>query len=365
MTSLAAYHFPDTALGQADLRPQLLFFSQIFILAPFEPDSAEPDELCPTYTPAPLGPDLPRFKQLLTELKGNEAAFYQGHMSRMALEYMENRDPKSVLAIISHLHNPGPSHALAQAAAKEREELWQARLLLKLAEVLRLEEKALAEGMAALAERQAELFQALKGEELDDILDVLAEAAPSPMPVRTEALLKAWGRLLLAGDRRPWFITCSSPTTAEPFFEANESLSGQRPVRLLRLPLPNGDQEPVELYLDKRHRWFADLATCRQNIADLLTEIAQQGLAETSLAELSRLAAVWTTAGDQTTLWPSPTAPSAEKCGAVPHLEIYLLNTSLAALLAKLCGRSPEPAADGPGHALLALLSTRSSTCKG
>ncbi|MBU0681451.1 MAG: hypothetical protein KKD73_08520 [Proteobacteria bacterium] len=367
MTSLVAYHFPETDITVADVHSQLLFFSQIFHLTPLEQESGEPDELCPAYTPAPLGDDLVRFKQLLAELKGNEAAFYQGRLSNLALEYMENRDPKTVQAIISNLHKPGTSAASASevTSARIREELWQARLLLKLAEILRQEEKVLAEGLASLEERQAELFQALKGEDLDDLLQSLTATARPKFPVRIESLIKAWGRLLLAGDRQPWFVNCFSGEAAEPFFEVNENISGQRPVRLLRLPLPDCSQD-VDNYHEKRQLWLESLADCRQKIATLLQDIASHGLGPTSLADLTQLAAQWTKSSDQG-IWPeSPALSTSQKNCATPHLEIYLLNKSIPELLSKLCAQKNPPEPVGPWrHGLLAVLSSRSSTCKG
>ncbi len=367
MSSLPVYHFPETDITVNDVRRQLLFFSQIFYLTPVENEEDAPQALCTAYTPAPLGDDLERFGQLLAELKGNEAAFYQGQLSTLALEYMEHRDPQTVRDIISTLQTPGTPPATGPTTSKDREELWQARLLLKLAEILRQEEKELSEGLSMLAERQEELFEELKGEEeLQDLFDALAPTPSAHFPVRVESLIKAWGRLLLAGDHQPWFVNCFSPEAAEPFFEANEHLSGQRPVRLLRLPLPHCDQNP-DNYLEKRQIWFERLTDCRQQIADTLHHIAGHGLATNSLADLAQLAALWTKAYGQHDIWPEPPiASSPKKCSASPHLEIYLLNQPIRQLLATLCGQPYDADSAGPWtHGLLAVLSSRSSTCKG
>lgn len=366
MTSLPVYHFPETDITLDDVRRQLLFFSQIHYLTPIENKETDPDALCAAYTPAPLGDDIERFRQLLAELKGNEAAFYQGQLSNMALEYMENRNPETVRDIISNLQTPGSMPNSNPPISVNDEKLWQARLLLKLAETLRQEENELSKGMSAMRERQAELLQDLKGEEeLHDLFHSLADTPTSQFPVRIESLIKAWGQILLAGDRQPWFLNCFSPEAAEPFFEANEDLSGQRPVRLLRLPLPDCDQDP-EKYLKKRELWLSELAECRTKIAALLQDIASHGLGATSLADLSQAAALWTKLFGQN-IWPQPpVADSPQKCGDTPHLEIYLLNQPIITLLAKLCAINNISEPSGPWrHGLLALLSKRSSTCKG
>lgn len=365
MTLLHAYHFPETDITLADIQRQLLFFAQISYLEPVENDQREVDELCTAYTPAPLGDDLQRFQHLLAELKGNEAAFYQGQLSNLALEFMENRDPKSVQDIINNLQPPANQPTPAPQSPTTREELWRARLLLKLAEILRREERELAQGLALLEERQAELFNELKGDDLEDLLDTLEITPNLKSPVRVESLIKAWGRLLLAGDQQPWLLNCFSQEAAEPFFEVNEKLSGQRPVRLLRLPLPNCDQDP-ENYPEKRQTWLAQLSDCRQKTAAILHDIAIHGLGSTSLADLAQMAALWAKQYEQN-MWPEPpVAGSPQKTCPTSHLEIYLLHQPIMELVATLCAKKIGPESTGPySHGLLAVLSSRSSTCKG
>ncbi len=363
MTSLTAYHFPETNISPQDVGCQLLFFSQIFSLAPLEDDQGGQDERCPTYAPAPLGDDLQRFRQLLAELKGNGGAFYQGHLSRLALEHLEQRAPETVRDIISGLQRPGSPPAADPSIAKTREELWQARLLLKLAEMQNKEEKELAEGLTRLEERQGELLQELKGEEFADLLQTSNNTPRPPAALHQEPLVKAWGRLLLAGERRPWFLNCFCPEAAEPFFATNEKLSGQRPVRLLRLALPHCSHDP-ENYEEKRQLWLAGQNDCRQKISASLHDIAAQGLGPNSLADLTRLAALWTTSATQEIWTPPPATGCRQKSGA-PHLEIYLLNHPIAELVASLCARQYTPDHSEPWrHGLLAVLSSRSATCK-
>ncbi len=365
MPSLPAYHFPETDITLNDVRGQLLFFSQIFYLGPVENDPGEADELCTPYTPAPLGDDLERFQHLLAELKGNEAAFYQGQLSNLALDFMEHRDPKSVQDIINNLQPPADQAPSAPQSSKDREELWQARLLLKLAEILRREQRELTQGLALLEERQAELLQELKGDDIEDLFQALGVNPKPEFPVRVESLIKAWGRLLLAGDQHPWLLNCFCQGAAEPFFEVNENLSGQRPVRLLRLPLPNCNQDP-ENYPEKRRIWLDQLSDCRQKTAEILHDIALHGPGSTSLADLAQMAALWTKQYEQQ-IWPEPpVASSPQKSCATPHLEIYLLHQPISQLVAKLCAKKISPESTGPWtHGLLAVLSSRSSTCKG
>jgi hypothetical protein len=160
-------------------------------------------------------------------------------------------------------------------------------------------------------------------------------------------------------------LNCFSQEAAEPFFEINEHLSGQRPVRLLRLPLPNCNQDP-ENYSEKRHAWLDQLSDCRQKTAEILHGIALNGPESTSLADLARMAALWTKQFEQNIYTEPPVTCSPNKKCTTPHLEIYLLHQPILQLVAKLCAQEYTPEQTGPwSHGLLAVLSNRSSTCKG
>ncbi|PLX47399.1 MAG: hypothetical protein C0613_14085 [Desulfobulbaceae bacterium] len=360
---LSAYHFPETDIATADLRNQLLFFDQLIHLKAHEGDTEDQDELCPAYTPAPLAEDLPRFKQLLAELKGNEAAFYQGQLSNMALEYLENRDPDT----ISHIINTLQGSATTTAPSAQRHQLWQARLLLKLAELLCREQRELQEDLTRANQRQGDLLKELKGEaEMQDLMPSLAEVTAPHFPIHLDKLIKAWGHLMLAGDRQPWCLHCFTNEAAEALFEVNEVMSGKRPSRLLRLPLPQADVDPHH-YETKRQTWRQEVAECREQLAGELQAIAAQGPTSSSLTHLSRLAALWTSAHEQHNPWSGPTgAPVPAKGCATPHLEIYLLSQPITTLLARLCGRKhTATAAPQWSHGLLALPSRRTATCKG
>lgn len=361
MIQLSAYHFPETDITTADVRNQLLFFDQLIHLTAHEGDAADQDELCPAYTPAPLADDLPRFRQLLAELKGNEAAFYQGQLSSMALEYLENRDPDTISHIITTLQG---SNATATPTA-DHPQLWQARLLLKLAELLRREQCELQEDLTRANQRQGDLFKELKGEaELQDLMPSPAEITVPHFPIHHEKLITAWGHLLLAGDRQPWLLHCFTNEAAEALFEVNEAMSGKRPSRLLRLPLPQADLDPHH-YAAKRQTWRQEVAECREQLACELQAMAEQGPTATSLTRLSRLAALWAAAHEQHNPWSGPTgAPVSVKGCVAPHLEIYLLNQPITSLMARLCGRKKAAATCRWSHGLLALPSRRSSTCK-
>ncbi len=330
-----------------------------YFLAVEEDQEQENTALCQPITPAPLGDDLPRFKQLLAELKGNEGDFYQGQLSRMALDYMEHRDDDTVMAIVNSL--AGTPQAKAD---KKKEQLWQARLLLKLAEIQRREHEVLGQELAALRNKEHELFQALKGDPaLEEIYATINEQSPQQISVRIELLIKAWARLFLDGDPGDqWLISTNNDTAAAPLIEANEAITNQLPSRLLRLPLPYIDMVD---FSEKRQQWQEALAPVLEKLAILLPELAHNGIQSSSLADLTQQAAEWTKVYNQHAIWPEPAQPiNPKQCLPTPHLEIYLLGCPLPYLLGKLCNESLLPAPGPYSHTLLATISNRSSSCK-
>lgn len=357
MTTLRAIHFPETTLTNLEIMGQSLLFDSISHITPTA-DTEGVATLSPTYDPAPLGNDAERFNQLLSELKGNETAFYQGQMSTLALEYIETRDDDTVRDIITAVHGK-QSPKKTPAEMKAIEQIWQARLLLKLAEILRSEELEVHNSLQRIKNAQEDMLGDLKGEEeFQDLFQALHSSLPNRMPVRVEPLIKAWGQLFTQGDKPFDALHCLNPDAAEPFMEISEAMTGKRPVRLLRLPLPNcgafPDDFPAkkEQWLVKNNQWLSELKTA-------LYTVCQKGLGAVSLADFSQYAGKWSAQVEQTELWPSHLP--AKKCGP-PALEIYLLEKDMHTLVAKLCNL-PQKTAQAAPNTLLAVVSSRPNTC--
>ncbi len=335
---------------------QLLLFDSISYITP-TPNEDEPDPRCPAYDPAPLGEDATRFGQLLDELKGNETAFYQGQMSTIALEYLETRDDDTVRDIINAVHGE-KSKKKTPEEIEEFEKLWQARLLLKLAEIRRREEQEVHDSFKRIKDAQKDMFGDLKGEEeFQDLFNTLQQNLPEQSQGRVEPLIKAWGQLFTQGTESFTILNCFNPDAAEPFMEVSEAITGKRPARLMRLPLPNCAASPED-YLDKKERWQQKNSSWLAELKTGLNTVCQKGLDEIPLAEFSKMAAEWASQVEQTDLW-SEHIPSP-KYGP-PALEIYLLGAGTQQLIAKLCNIKDKSKKEP--HSLLAVVSSRPTTC--
>lgn len=364
MSELTALHFPATAISAISITQELLFFNKIFFYHAVESDESEENsilkDLCIGYPPIPFGDDLERFKALLRELKGHAGEFYSGQLSAMSLEHMENRDKTTVKDLISTITGSAES---GHEAEKTRETLWQSRLLLKLAEIMTKEEQELQNELASIAEKEKSLFDTLKGD--PELAKTLSNPTVYPKyPVRPEVILKSWGHLFLADTKQtPWVLTTDVTEYAESFFEACESLSKQRPIRLCRIPLPHIEGMSIDTFLDRRNNFRKEGADQLETFAHLLADTAMAGQQENTLQEWTHLAAELTKLVAESGSWDlSGTAPATPP----PHMEIYLCNRSLREIVAHICrSKGPKHGGNEPAHGIIILKSNKQIECGG
>ncbi|MBI5558492.1 MAG: hypothetical protein HY885_12730 [Deltaproteobacteria bacterium] len=371
MIPLTALYFPDTSVSARQVSQELLFFDKIYHYLPSETDGSSDSVavagICEGYPPVPFADELNRFRQLIRELKGNEAEFYSGHLSSIAASHSKNREELSVRSLINTIGGK-PLADKAGAEADTREGLWQARLLLKLAEILYQEEQELQQELSAIAVKERELFESLKGEpEIPFALSGFAvESRP---PVRPAILLKAWAKLFLADTRqgKHAILVSNQEQAAEALFEANEALSGQRPVRLFRIPLPDSEAMDMAAYINDRAAFRASARDIIAGFKSAISATLASGVTQDSLKSFTILAAEWTKNFHTRKAWETASGPSGQlvKCQGEPHLEVYLCNRSLPSLMAHLCRAAAESAVTPGSPAIIALKSSKKSTCKG
>lgn len=364
MPQLTALYFPETDVSTETVSQELLFFEKIFYYQAIENDEAPvPDieeNLCIGYPPVPFGKDLDRFKALLRELKGHAGEFYSGQLSSMSPQYMENRDEKTVQGLISSI--TGIKDATG-SDMKTYETLWQSRLLLKLAEIMAREELELQDALTAISQQEEHLFDVLKGD------PELAKSLTPPtsysktIPVRPEIIVKAWGQLFLADKlKTPWILTTADPEYGETLFEASESLSRQRPLRLCRIPLPHTEGLDMDTYLSRRNYFRKEGKETLEPFARLLGETAHAGQQKNTIRDWAGMAANLTRLVAESGTWShSPMLPSA---APQPHLEIYLCSHPLHTLVAHLCRfKGAVDLKNEPGHAIIAVKSSKKIEC--
>ncbi|CAG36071.1 hypothetical protein [Desulfotalea psychrophila] len=181
MCALKTLYFPGTAIYSARQYPMFLLPATIYLLQPIEDstishdtdlnDSFIKNDFCQAYTPCPLGDNRARFLHLVRDI-GTRKDDYAAQLSSLSLAALSAKNkahPESRGDIISSLLG---GHDLT---SQEGTEIWQARLVLKLAELLEREEEELSRNLSLLEGYELELLQNLHGEFIDEEENPLAD----------------------------------------------------------------------------------------------------------------------------------------------------------------------------------------------
>lgn len=331
MKPLKALFFPETVPCRNAASQLLLFFDTLLYYLPVEDISDNTTDffagtgLLKSHTPSPLGDDLARFRQLLRDLRGHEDEFYLGYLASLSMELHKDKDDVSVWSIISNISGAVPQN-LQDEKNDAKARLWQARLLLKLAEILEQEDLAIAQELAAINARQREMLKRLRGEEeLDEedegetfITEYNTPASPTRLPIRMEQRLWAWGQLFLTDnktDDRPILAT-TLPDAAAELFETYEKFCKKAPIKILSIPLPRLKEMDEERYLAERDalykKGFDRLSGFSQSLSGLADGTKEQA---DVAAKLDAGAAAW----------PELMRSFAESSLGENELEVYFL----------------------------------------
>jgi hypothetical protein len=291
-------YFPSTAVFSGSQYPIYLLFEKLHILQPIEAEETDTtvaadlfinNGFCQAHTPCPLGDNRKRFLHLIGDIK-NRKDDYAAQLSSLTMAAMsapQHKDDDTTQEIISSL--------LGTQGIKDQEEreeaiavaLWQARLVLKIAEILDQEEEEIAEQLALLDDREADLFRQLHGEdtenhEEEDILRELLELRdkinhPSASVIRNR--FRAWKQLFVAGDLPDWPVwTTSFSEAADILLEQYEAMQGRPALEIGQFALPASIGRQQQEALER-------ITSFRSNNADLLARVASDLTAVVSMRQ--------------------------------------------------------------------------------
>jgi len=269
MNTLDTLYFPDTALSTQQQFPLALFFSAIHLLQPVEPGgksdtdpSSAPGSypfmetgFCQVHTPSRLGADRDRFLHLLHDIRSRKDNYVEqlSYLSLASMSVPATRGDQSKQTIISSLLQ-GMDQKNDPHDEEARQALWQARLVLSIAEILDREEEELALQLATIDDQEIALFRHLQGEiresgEEDTVIEdpfqellELRQKMNQPRPGMIKNRLRAWSRLYLSGPLPQEFAiwTTCRQEAADILLEQYEKECGQVPVVILHIDLPAG-----------------------------------------------------------------------------------------------------------------------------
>ncbi len=234
----------------------------------------------------PLGADREKFQAMISDIMLYGAQYYENCLARLSAAAGFDPDETSVRQLASRLQE-------GKAGGPERlpaEKLWQARLVLRLAEILEEENAEIDRELAAAARNEVNLFRELKGGDEDSKGDGLLFGDDIEVKEGKQAdfdkVLPAWSVLHMAdGQERPFLVT-DNADVASLIFDILEEVSGEAVRFLADFDLPFlgsiGDLE------NKRD----ELAESRRTFAEALQKImAGEGAA--GLGQLQEAAGFW------------------------------------------------------------------------
>lgn len=255
MKTLSPLYFPDTVIDSTIGLPLASCFETVHCLCPINDlsdtvmeSSTDPFmdmDFCQVHIPCPLTEeDRQGFAHLLKEIRTHGSDFIdQLKMTTLAsLTAHGRQQEESSGGILSALF-AGTDSVKTQEDKKTALELWQARLLLKLAEIIDKEEQELSEQMSSIDTMQTEMLANLQGKgdaDSNDGTSPKPKAHTKPLSSITENhRLKAWLTLYSHWDTDEIPIWVSHRKSAvEELFEAYEKMSNRRAEELFSLLLP-------------------------------------------------------------------------------------------------------------------------------
>lgn len=248
---LPAVIFPDTVLSLPIVVPLVPVFSPLVHLQPVENDPGTMTGplatallgagCCRYAAPAPLGADRDRFLRLVSDLRTrrDDYAAQLGHQTLASISAASARRAETKSTIVGSLL---AGHGIREEGDDRRRLLlWQARLLLKLAEMHAADQEELRGQLQRLREKEAVLFSGLREEEENPFAfsGELGALAADPSALRQQQ--KAWARLFVLGDAVSAGARVYISRNRDGFerlVEEYEHRVGSPPVHLGQLILP-------------------------------------------------------------------------------------------------------------------------------
>lgn len=296
MQSLNSLYFPETVLPHHLRNTLLLLPDTLHFLQPVEGDNFTANDLfmekgiCQAHTPFPLGKDKDRFLALIGEIQEQKAcnAAQFSHLTLANLSEELQVGDQNHRSIMTKLKDGQVSTTPEKEAVQRQEKLWQARLILVLAEILDIEEAELAEQFSDIDATELGLFQDLKGEidgdmdeEIDDPFAELTRIRAKlnqQRPGTVKKRFRAWKTFYASGNLPDnfWLWTTAIEEAGELLISNYEEKSGRVSVPLLRLNLPEQMQMREADGLEAIQQFHEKSETVRQEIIEKLHTVVQQ-----------------------------------------------------------------------------------------
>ncbi len=301
MTPFTTLLFPETAPLPGQYQPLQLFFTTLFHLGLDEQEEPDSQRLqsrswLQTLYPAPLGADRQRFLYLLNNIR-NRKDDYLAQLSHLTLA-----------SLSAELQFTESRTGIIQTVLENREEkdktlegeIWQARLLLAIAEIITEQQRDISQAMQELTAKEDQLFSTLHGELQDfekeefPLADNAAFEPTLPLNNATiENILKAWLVLIsnketLTPQQNCTIWTASQKEIADLLIEYHHRREKNQKVSEIILNLPNHLTDS-----DNKKSIIADFKRETEPLHTEIAELLQQDTAKQWQTKGAELAEQW------------------------------------------------------------------------
>ncbi len=303
MNTLKALYFPGTEIYSGSQFPAFLLFKEIHVLQPVESietadnsaDIFKTSGLCQAHTPSPLGESRDRFLRLIRDIRERKDD-YAAQLSSLTVAALSANKPSIddtqqgiVTSLLGH-HN-----VASEPEAEDDVLLWQARLVLKIAELLDSEEEEVAMQMACVDDEEENLFKTLQGEADEDDeslfaeLQQLQEKLSRPTSSTIKNRLSAWSKLYFTSSG------CESDIWLTHMVEAADILL-EKYENIAQSPAPVIATFELPANIGwSREEAVSDIQRFQEGNNELLTNIAE-AIATPSPEKLSSFSEAWSSA---------------------------------------------------------------------
>ena len=297
--------FPETEPSIQDIGKLLFFFKSLSYYLPTESDAEGPNDLhifknlCTGYVPAPLDEDLSRFNHLLREMENSRsddlARLFSSAQAPIATGQIRDKDEASSGSVFAALHKDNENIAYVE----QKERLWQARLILKLAEILSRRENEVRQGLARITSKEQNIFASLEGDsetELKDAVQFSDPEKPAQLKSKVEypedysagasamiipLRVKAWAELFLtdSSPSRPRIIATTSHDSGTILLDRYENTWRKIPQKLFSLSIPtfpglDSSESIIEQFVSSRNKLHLAAKEDLEHFENVLNETA-------------------------------------------------------------------------------------------
>jgi hypothetical protein len=290
MNQPTTLYFPDTVAVPEAAARLLLFFGKIYYYLPIESEPTateeQPQRLCQGYTPAPLGDDLDRFNRAIRDLQTNLSDYGERLQQLAAASFGVGKRPDndeiSVGSLIAAMSSdPGPTAKKQSQPDEWQQELWQARVILKLAEWYDRETAEIDARLAKLANSEQEIFASLKGDDDGERFDGIQLPGPAeglhPKADPLRQRMRAWTSLYLADAKNdplkaPCILSTSRRDAAAFLLETYTERTQRQPGIVFSLPIPGRCSLPTGALVNKRETFRSEVYEVLDYLQNLLQD---------------------------------------------------------------------------------------------